>query len=278
MHRGAQPSAEGARTPSWSRRWGPARGCCAEDSVVPVWAEWRWQAQDPPPGGRRVRGPRWISAHRAWPPRAEPYTASKQHPPQPTAWALRAMQRCPNPRDSVPGSTRSLGHHLRQTLVPPKESKGKWMPICRAGRHRNNPTGATHSSTLPSVLATSAAARRVRAGPLAPAPLRAHRRAGQDCRGRARQAATRTCSGLSATVSLALFGGIHVQSPPGMMAAEEQTGRRDGAARQAHASDMCCSQPRQTAGSGSLNVWKQHFSVSHFTKPQTITVCRCTGA
>jgi len=60
--------------------------------------------------------------------------------------------------------------------------------------------------------------------------------------------------------------------------AEEQPGRGEGAAQQAHAADMCCARRRQTAGSGSLNAWKQHFSVSHFTEPQTITVCRCTGA
>ena len=71
------------------------------------------------------------------------------------------QERCPSPRVCVPGSTRSLGRHLKTDA---RTGEGRWVPICREGRHNNNPTGATRSSTLPSVLATSAAVRRVKAG------------------------------------------------------------------------------------------------------------------
>ena len=60
FHGGAPPSSEGVQTPSRSRRQVPAWGRCAKDSVVPVQAKQRRQAQDLPAWEPQGAGPPLI--------------------------------------------------------------------------------------------------------------------------------------------------------------------------------------------------------------------------
>lgn len=241
-----------------------AQGCCAEDVVLPVQAEQRGQAQDHPARGA-------LGPTESWHAGLDHEEGAAHH----GGTTCPIPQQCSDAQSCVPGSRRSLGHRLQTDIVPPKEDKGRWVPICREGRHENNPAGDVQSSTLPSMLSPGGQ-RQGRQGPVALQLLHTHRKGGpaswvgcdQDRLWLLHSGIPRAIRWHSALVLLV----------PGRTAVEQQTGRGEGAAQQAHASDMCCLWLRQTAGSGSLNVWKQHFSVSHFTKPQTITVCRCTGA
>lgn len=74
------------------------------------------------------------------------------------------QERCSDAQDPEPPSLAAhtaLAAISRQMLMPPKEGEHRWVPICR---DENNPAGATWSSTLPLVPATSTAARRAKAG------------------------------------------------------------------------------------------------------------------
>lgn len=192
------------------------------------------------PGCRRAPGPRRVSARKGFAARSGAVRRGEVAPALSRSAGFKSDAAVPESRSLDPWQLHAAAAAIsREMLVPPEEGEGST---------RWDP-GLQH-----------------RFAPAEGAP-------GNPTARQAGRAVTRT-----ATVSPVPFGGTRVRPPPGRPAAAEQTGRREGAAQQAHASDMCRAQLRQTAGSGSLNAWKQHFSVSHFTKPQTITVCRCTGA
>lgn len=210
--------------------------------VSPIQAEQRGQAGD----------------HPAW--GAESWQAELVHEEGAAHGGTTVLQeQRGDAQSSIPGST------SRQTLCPPKRTRTGGCPS--AGRAGMRMILLVMCSPAPCLWCCHWEGRS-RAGRELLHTLRKSSQARQSWAG-----CDQNLLWLLHSESWEPFGGPHLV--PGRTGMEQQAGRGEGAA---HASDMCCVWLCQTAGSGSLHVWKQHFCVSHFTKPQTITVCRCTGA
>lgn len=121
-----------------------AQECCAEDMVFPIQAEQRGQARDHPAWG--ALGP------------TESWHAGLDH----EEGAAHEGTTCPIPqrfRSNVGmpkapflAAHAAYWHRFKTDIVPPKEDKGRQVPICRKGRHEINLVGDVQSSTVPLVL------------------------------------------------------------------------------------------------------------------------------
>lgn len=186
FHRGALPSSERVQTPSQSRRQVPAQGHCAEDWVVLVQSERRWQAQDLPAWELQGAGPPPSLGTQGFAARSGTVHRIEVAPALSHSVGFKS--------DAAMPKTQSLHPWQHTQPWPPSQDRCSCRPKrastggCPSAGMRITPLGPRGPAPClwcqpPALL--PGGQRQGEQGPLVPAPLHAHRKGGQEPHGKA---------------------------------------------------------------------------------------------